>query len=87
MAITLDDTKRIAIAAQLAEMKALQSLLILNDQMLTHEFNDPNIRQRLQEMLEQDQKNLGILDTVMIQYGIQSEPKERFSRILRKFKA
>ena len=76
MAITLDDTKRIAIAAQLAEMKALQSLLILNDQMLTHEFNDPNIRQRLQEMLEQDQKNLGILDTVMIQYGIQSEPKE-----------
>ncbi|MBW4421825.1 MAG: hemerythrin domain-containing protein [Myxacorys californica WJT36-NPBG1] len=76
MAITIDDTKRIAIAMQLAEMKALQNVLISNDQLLMGAIDDTKIRQRLQEMLEQDQQNLDILDTVMIQYGVQGELKE-----------
>ncbi|MBD3885776.1 hemerythrin domain-containing protein [Phormidium tenue FACHB-886] len=83
MAVTLDDAKRTAIAMQLAEMKSLQNLLILNEQMLMNALDDDNIRQRLQDMLEQDQKNLGILDTVMIQYGIQGEPKESVEQNLK----
>lgn len=76
MTVTLDDTKRMAIATQLAEMKALQNLLILNDQMLIETISDDSIRQRLQDMLKQDQKNLDILGTVIIQYGVKGELKK-----------
>ena len=73
MVAPLEDTKRIAIATQLAAMKALQNLLIFNDQMLMAAIDDANIHQRLQEMLEQDQQNLETLDTVIIQYGVKGE--------------
>jgi hemerythrin superfamily protein len=83
MVTSLDDTKRIAIAAQLAEMKAVQHLLIVNDQMLIRAVNDDNIRQRLEAMLEQDQRNLDILETVVVQYGVQSEPPASFDQRLK----
>ena len=76
MPVELDDAKRTAIATQLAEMKAWQNLLILNDQTLLNAIEDDNIRQQLERMLEQDQKNLGILDTVMVQHGVQGELHE-----------
>jgi NAD(P)-dependent dehydrogenase (short-subunit alcohol dehydrogenase family)/hemerythrin superfamily protein len=76
MVAALDDTKRIAIAMQLAEMKALQNLLISNDQWLLNAIEDDMIRQRLQEILEQDQQNLGVLDAVMIQYSVQAESED-----------
>lgn len=82
MVSTLDDIKRIAIAMQLAEMKALQNLLILNEQRFIDTVNDDHSRQRLQDMLEQDQKNLGILDTIIVQYGVQGGPKETFEQSL-----
>ncbi|MBW4443734.1 MAG: hemerythrin domain-containing protein [Plectolyngbya sp. WJT66-NPBG17] len=73
MTTLLEDTKRIAIARQLAEMKALQTLLIANDRVLINGISDDEIRQRLQKMLEQDEKNLGVLETVMVQYGVKGE--------------
>ncbi|MBD2257076.1 hemerythrin domain-containing protein [Pseudanabaena sp. FACHB-2040] len=75
MSATLNDTKRLAIAEQLAGMKALQRLLISVDQMLLDAL-DGALRPRLQKMLEQDQKNLSILETVIVQYGIQAQPKD-----------
>ncbi|GAC1470186.1 MAG: hypothetical protein NVSMB70_15280 [Chamaesiphon sp.] len=75
MVSTLDDTKRIAIATKLADMKALQNLLISNEQTLIKAVNDDDIRHRLQDMLNDDQKNLGVLDTVIVQYGVKGEPK------------
>jgi hemerythrin superfamily protein len=74
MVATLDDTKRLAIGERLADLKAFQEFIISNDQKLISICPDSDVRDRLQNMLEDDQKNLGIIDTVIVQYGIQSEP-------------
>jgi hemerythrin superfamily protein len=76
MVATLDDTKRSAIAVKLADMKAVQELIISNEEKLLSQVNDQEIRQRLQDMLESDRKNLGVLETVIVQYGIQGEPRQ-----------
>lgn len=76
MPVELDDAKRTAIAFQLVEMKELQSLLISNNQILMNAIDDADIHQQLQEMLEQDRQNLNVIDTVMIQYGVQGALKE-----------
>jgi len=44
MAVTLDDTKRNAIASKLADMKAIQELLISAEQQLMSEINDDESR-------------------------------------------
>jgi hypothetical protein len=74
MATTLDDPKRLMIGERLADLKAFQELIISNDQKLIRECSHADVRDRLQNMLEDDQKNLGIIETVIIQYGIQAEP-------------
>lgn len=85
MVTTLDDTKRLAIAEKLADLKAFQNLIISNDQKLIAACSDEDIRKRLQNMLEDDRKNLGILDTVIVQYGIQSEPHSATQKLIRQF--
>ncbi len=74
MVTTLDDTKRLTIAERLADLRAFQAFIISNDQKLIQACPYEDVRERLQNMLEDDQKNLGIIDTVVVQYGIQSEP-------------
>ncbi|HEY9691480.1 MAG TPA: hemerythrin domain-containing protein [Oculatellaceae cyanobacterium] len=74
MTTTLDDTKRLTIGERLADLRAFQSLILSNDQKLIDACPYEDVRDRLQNMLEDDQKNLGIIDTVIVQYGIQSEP-------------
>lgn len=76
MVATLDDTKRSAIAVKLADMKAIQELIISNEEKLLSETTDGEIQKRLQEMLESDRKNLGVLETVIVQYGVQGKPRE-----------
>lgn len=82
MVTTLTDAKRQAIAEKLADMKAIQNLLIENEQNFIQQASNSDIRDRFQEMLDDDRKNLGILETVMTQYGIQSQPKETVNRML-----
>lgn len=84
MVLTLDDTKRLAIASKLADMKALQNLLIANEQKFIAASTDSDIAKRFQDMLEDDQKNLGVLDTVLVQYGVKAEPKQTFSEMIQK---
>jgi hemerythrin superfamily protein len=84
MVATLDDTKRQAIATKLADMKAVQNLLISNEQILIKAVNDDEIRKRLQDMLNDDQKNLGVLDTVIVQYGVKAEPKKTTHELIEK---
>lgn len=74
MVTTLDDTKRLMIGERLADLKAFQSLILSNDQKLIEACPYDDVRDRLQTMLEDDQKNLGIIETVLVQYGIQPEP-------------
>ena len=82
MVATLEDTKRQAIATKLADMKALQNLLIANEQLFINSCNDSELAQRFRDMLEDDRKNLGVLETTIVQYGIQAEPKETSAKMI-----
>ncbi len=82
MVSTLDDTKRLSIATKLADMKALQNLLINNEEQFIQDCTDDEIRSSLQDMLEDDRKNMGVLDTVIVQYGVKGEPKETTQKLL-----
>ncbi|MBD1809266.1 hemerythrin domain-containing protein [Microcoleus sp. FACHB-SPT15] len=82
MVATLDDTKRIAIAQKLSDMKAMQNLIISSEQKLIEGITDEEIRKRLRDFLQDDQKNMGVLDTVIVQYGVHSEPKESTQKIV-----
>ncbi len=75
MPATLTDQKRTAIAEKLADIKAIQNLIIDNEQQFLSQCSDDHLRKRLEDMLEDDQKNLDIVETAITQYGIQSEPK------------
>ncbi|MGL6344658.1 MAG: hemerythrin domain-containing protein [Waterburya sp.] len=80
--VALTDEKRTAIAEKLADMKRIQNLLIADEQQFLRECNDHEIRERFQKMLADDQKNLGIIETAITQYGIQSEPKEKIQKMV-----
>lgn len=82
MVATLEDTKRQAIATKLADMKALQNLLIANEQLFINSCNDSELCDRFRHMLEDDRKNLGVLETTIVQYGIQAEPKETSTKMI-----
>jgi hemerythrin superfamily protein len=84
MVATLDDTKRNAIAIKLASIKALQQLLIENEQLLLKQGLDAEIGDRIRNFLNDDEKNLGILETVIGQYGIQAEPKKTVTEFIEK---
>ena len=75
MSVKLEDVKRTAIAVKLADMKAIQGLLISSDQVLITVCPDRDISNRLESLLRDDQKNLGIIDTAIVQYGIKAEPR------------
>lgn len=82
MVATLDDTKRMAIASKLADMKALQELLIKNDEKLLSAVDDPELRERFQDMLRDDQNNLKVLNDVTVNYGVQSQASETVQKML-----
>ncbi len=83
MVTSIDDAKRMAIASKLADMKEIQELLISNEQSLMAACNDEDIRKRLSDMLQDDQKNMGILETVMVQYGVKGEPKSTTQQMVK----
>jgi hemerythrin superfamily protein len=84
MSISLEDSKRTAIAGKLADIKEVQNLLISNEEKLIAACDDHEVRDRLQKMLDDDRKNLGVLDTVMVQYGVKAEPKETITSMVEK---
>jgi hemerythrin superfamily protein len=84
MVATLDDTKRNAIAVKLASLKALQQLVIENEQSLLTQGLDAEIADRIRNFINDDQKNLGVLETVIGQYGIQAEPKKTVTQFIEK---
>jgi hemerythrin superfamily protein len=84
MSISLDDAKRTAIAGKLADIKQVQNLLIANEEKLILACSDQDIRDRLGHMLADDRKNLAILDTVSVQYGVQSQPRETVTMMVEK---
>ncbi|WP_315789126.1 hemerythrin domain-containing protein [Fischerella sp. JS2] len=84
MVVALDDAKRSAIAMKLADMKAIQELIIQNEEQFLKEINDSEIADRVRKMLEDDRKNKGVLETVNVQYGIQAEPENTVTEMINK---
>lgn len=84
MAVTLDDTKRMAIGMQLAEMKELQQVLISNEQKFISQTSDREVSDRFQKMLDDDQKNMGVIETSIVQYGVQAQPKDTFKEYMQR---
>jgi hemerythrin superfamily protein len=84
MVVALDDSKRTAIAEKLAAMRAVQELLIQNEEQFLKEINDNEIADRFRKMLEDDRKNKGVLETVNVQYGIQAEPEKTVTEMINK---
>jgi hemerythrin superfamily protein len=84
MVSKLTDEKRAAIAEKLADMKAVQNLILSNEQQFIKECQDTDIRDRIEKMIEDDRKNLGIIETVITQYGIQAQPKEKITEMVEK---
>ncbi len=82
MPVALQDNKRQGIAFQLANMKAIQKQIIANEEKLSTAISDADIRDRLNKMLDDDRKNLGVLETTTIQYGNQADPEERTQKML-----
>ncbi|MEH2251055.1 hemerythrin HHE cation-binding protein [Nostoc sp.] len=70
MVVALDDTKRSAIATELADLKAIQELLIANEQkVLPAVSNDQEISKRLTDFLKDDQENLTVIEQVISKFG------------------
>ncbi|MBW4644102.1 MAG: hemerythrin domain-containing protein [Goleter apudmare HA4340-LM2] len=82
MVSTLDDVKRNAIAVKLADLKLIQQLIIENEQLFLRESTDSEISDRFRKMLEDDQKNLGVLETTIVQYGVHGEPKSTVRQLV-----
>lgn len=84
MAVTLENAKREAIATKLADMKAVQNLIISNEEKLLSACSDKEICDRVRDMLEDDRKNLGVLETTIIQYGNPGQPKDSVRELVQK---
>ena len=82
MPATLTDQKRTAIAEKLADIKAIQGLIIDNEQQFLNQCSDDHLCKRLEDMLEDDHKNLDIVETAITQYGIQAEPKSTVQELV-----
>ena len=82
MPVALQDKKRVGIASQLANMKAIQQQIIANEEKLLSTVRDVDIRDRFSNMLDDDRKNLGVLETTTIQYGNQADPEKRTQEML-----
>jgi hemerythrin superfamily protein len=82
MPVTLDDTKRIAIGQALADIRAMQELIVSNEQKLIQACTDQDIRKRFQDFLADDQKNMGIIETVIVQYGVKAQPRQSTQKII-----
>ncbi|MBR8832270.1 MAG: DNA nickase [Chroococcopsis gigantea SAG 12.99] len=86
MTAILTDEKRAALAEKLADIKAGQELIIANEEQFISEIEDKEISDRIRKMLEDDKKNLGVLETVIIQYGIQSQGSDTAKELLQQAK-
>ena len=68
--VVMDDTKRSGIATELADMKALQELLIATEQKLLPAVSgDKEISDRLSDFLKDDQEDLTAIEGVIAKFG------------------
>lgn len=77
MTVTLDDTKRSAIATELADLKELQQLLISNEEKVIPAVSgDKEISDRLNDFLRDDRENLATIESVIAKFGGSVQPRD-----------
>lgn len=87
MPATLDDTKRSAIAMEIADIKALQQLLIDNEQkLLPTVSSDKEISDRLNDFLKDDQQNLTVIEGILGQFGNSIQPRDNIHQYIEQVK-
>lgn len=77
MVATLDDTKCRAIATELADLKALQELLIATEQkLLPSVSSDQEISDRFNDFLKDDQEDLAVINSVLAKFEGSPQPRD-----------
>jgi hemerythrin superfamily protein len=83
MVATLDDTKRRAIATELADLKALQELLLTTEQKLQPGVStDQEIRDRFNDFLKDDQENLNVINSVLAKFEAAPQPRDTIQQYI-----
>ena len=77
MAATLEATKKNAIARKLADMKALQNLMIDNEQKLLKASTDSEkVSENLTNMLEDDRNSIDAIDKAIVELEMSADASE-----------
>lgn len=86
--VVLDDTKRSAIATELADLKALQQLLIANEEKLIPAVSsDKEISDRLNDFLRDDRENMSAIEAVITKFGGGSvQPRDTIGQYIEQVK-
>lgn len=82
MTIALTVTQRNYIAQELAGMREMQKLLIANEQQLFEQCQDSDIRERIEDMIEDDRENLDIINDIIGNFGLPIEPSDKVKKMI-----
>ncbi|MBE9045079.1 hemerythrin HHE cation-binding protein [Pleurocapsales cyanobacterium LEGE 10410] len=83
MAATLDATKKNAIATKLADMKALQNLMISNqEKLLAASKDNQKVTETLTDMLEDDRKSLTAINEAITELEMSSDPNDTVTNMI-----
>jgi len=83
MAATLESTKKNAIATKLADLKALQNLMISNQENLLKVANtEQKVKDTLTEMIEDDRQSLTAIDKAIADLEMSSQPSETVTNMI-----
>ena len=83
MAATLDTTKKNAIARKLADMKALQNLMISNEEkLLSASTGNNKVTETLNNMLEDDRKSLDAINDAITDLEMASDPSDTVTNMI-----
>jgi hypothetical protein len=85
MATTLEATRKQAIATKLADMKALQNLMISNEQKLLKMSTDSEkVTETLNNMLKDDYQSINEIDEAINQLGMTADTSETVMNLVHK---
>ena len=83
MAATLEATKRNAIARKLADLKALQNLMISNEEkLLKAATGKKEVTDNLTDMLEDDRKSLSAIEQAITDLEMSSDPSDTVTNMI-----
>ena len=83
MAATLDATKKNAIARKLADMKALQNLMISNEEkLLSASTGNSKVIETLNDMLADDRQSLETIDRAITDLEMASSPSDTVTNMI-----